>query len=169
MKNTGNQQPGNDNEYYLTINGVNVPCSKDVYNAVKDPARAEKKQKQRDWRCRDGKGIRCMKDCTQCNYYRFKGDPTGTTVSLNQMYDESEFEPGATGSIEETVIYIAIFEELLKILNEIKPKYARIFELLYNGYSNTEIAETLDMPKSTVGDDILKIRKIAQEYTKDIL
>jgi RNA polymerase sigma factor (sigma-70 family) len=171
MKNKVNQKTSNNTENlenYLTINGKEIPCSKEVYHAVKDPARAEKKQKQRDWRCRNGNGVRCTKDCTQCDYYRFIGDPTGNTVSLDQMYDESEFEPGAPGSTEDTVIYTVLFEELLKILGEIKPKYAQIFELLYDGYNHYEIAKTLDIPRSTVTDDIKKLRKVAQEYSKDL-
>lgn len=66
-------------------------------------------------------------------------------------------------SMEETAIYTVILEELFKVLGEIKPKYSRIFELLYHGYNSREIAETLGMPSSTIKDDIRKLRKIVRK------
>lgn len=65
--------------------------------------------------------------------------------------------------MDETAIYTVILEELLNILREIKPKYSNIFELLYQGHNSREIAETLDMPNSTVKDDIKKLRKVIQD------
>jgi len=168
MKNRVNNQLINDNNTnYLTINSKEIPCSNEDYHTVNAPARAEKKQKQRNWKCRDGNGVRCTKDCTKCNY-RFKGASTSSTFSFDRLYDECELKSGASGSKEDIVIYTVLFEELLKILGEIKPKYATIFELLYDGYNHHEIAETLDIPKSTVTNDIKKLRKIAKEYTKDL-
>lgn len=60
-------------------------------------------------------------------------------------------------------IYTGILEELLKVLDEIKPKYSSIFELLYHGYNSSEIIVTLDIPNSIVQDDIRKLRKIVQD------
>lgn len=37
--------------------------------------------------------------------------------ALNQMYNESEFEPSSPNSTDEAIIYTVIFEELLKLLN----------------------------------------------------
>lgn len=65
--------------------------------------------------------------------------------------------------MDETTIYTLILEELLKMLREIKPKNSSIFELLYQGHNNREIAATLDMPNSNVKDDIRKSRKIVKE------
>lgn len=59
--------------------------------------------------------------------------------------------------MDETAIYTVIFEELLMMFGDIKLKYSRIFKLLYQGYNSREIAVTMDIPNSTVKDDIRRL------------
>ncbi|WP_055668220.1 RNA polymerase sigma factor [Desnuesiella massiliensis] len=137
------------------------------YSEYMRPIWAEEKRKERNSRCliSDGKGkvIRCTNDCSQCEHYLNFGKRNGSVVSLDRLYEEANVEPENPSSMDETAIYTVILEELLKMLGEIKPKYSSIFELLYQGYNSREIAETLDIPNSTVKDDIRRLRKIVQE------
>lgn len=141
--------------------------TQEQYNDYMRPIWAEEKRRERNSRCviSDGKGkvIRCTNDCSKCDHYLNFGKRNGSVISLDRLYEDANVEPKNPSSMDETAIYTVILDELLKILGEIKPKYSRIFELLYQGYNGREIAETLDMPNSTVKDDIRKLRKIVQD------
>ena len=54
------------------------------------------------------------------------------------------------------------------MLSEIKPKYGRIFRLLYDGATQQEMADELGIKQRTVSDDIKKIRSLVQPLVKDI-
>ncbi|MFQ6963594.1 MAG: RNA polymerase sigma factor [Oscillospiraceae bacterium] len=62
-------------------------------------------------------------------------------------------EPAAEGSFEDDVIYETILEDLIAMLSEIKPKYGRIFRLLYDGATQQEMADELGIKQRTVSDD----------------
>lgn len=161
-KNVFHKRCGNE---LLTFAMIPVE-TQEQYNEYMRPIWSEAKRKERNSRCpiSDGKGkvIRCTNDCSQCEHYLNFGKRNGSVVSLDRLYEDANVEPENPSSMDETAIYTVILEELLKILKEIKPKYSSIFELLYQGYNSREIAETLDMPNSTVKDDIRKLRKIIQ-------
>ena len=77
-------------------------------------------------------------------------------------------EPIAEGSYEDDVIYETILEDLISMLSEIKPKYGRIFRLLYDGATQQEMADELGIKLRTVSDDIKKIRSLVRPLVKDI-
>ena len=53
-------------QYYLDIEGEQVAVSKEVYLAYMQPVWREQKRVERQKRCIDENGRRCMKDCSQC-------------------------------------------------------------------------------------------------------
>ena len=61
-----------DKRFYLTIKGQQVEVSEDVYRAYVRPIRAEQRRKRREWKCqikgKNGKLVRCQKDCRECRY-----------------------------------------------------------------------------------------------------
>lgn len=77
-------------------------------------------------------------------------------------------EPTVEGAYEDDVIYETILEDLISMLTEIKPKYGRIFRLLYDGATQQEMADELGIKQRTVSDDIKKIRSLVQPLVKDI-
>ena len=58
-------------------------------------------------------------------------------------------------------------EDLVAMLSEIKPKYGRIFRLLYDGATQQEMADELGLKQRTVSDDIRKIRNLVKPLVKD--
>ena len=54
------------------------------------------------------------------------------------------------------------------MLTEIKPKYGRIFRLLYDGATQQEMADELGLKQRTISDDVKKIRSLVQPLVKDI-
>ena len=77
-------------------------------------------------------------------------------------------EPTAEGAFDDDVIYETILEDLISMLTEIKPKYGRIFRLLYDGATQQEMADELGIKQRTVSDDIKKIRSLVKPLVKDI-
>ena len=63
-----------------------------------------------------------------------------------------------------SIVFVGIFS----MLTEIKPKYGRIFRLLYDGATQQEMADELGIKQRTVSDDIKKIRSLVQPLAKDI-
>ena len=147
--------------------GGQVPVSEEVYHAYWDPERAERKRKERAYRCRDGKGVRCKNDCTLCPYYRKGGDPTGNSVSLDALYEESEYEAAGDSNVEEAVMYMLLLEELYKALDELDPEGRCIANLVMAGIPDRDAAASMDMKKSTYSEHKLKLFAGLKERLKD--
>lgn len=153
---------------------VMVEATEPEYKAYTQPMWAEIKHEDRNGRCmvkgKNGKLIRCPESncCEKCeqaaNVCREENKP----ASLSLLVDEGA-EPVAEGSFEDDIIYETILEDLIVMLSEIKPKYGRIFRLLYDGATQQEMADELGIKQRTVSDDIKKIRGLVQPLVRDIL
>ena len=82
----------------------------------------------------------CIRD--RCKHFSEASRERNKPASLSVLMDEGA-EPAAEGSFEEDVIYETILEDLIAMLSEIKPKYGRIFRLLYDGATQQEMADEL--------------------------
>ena len=152
---------------------VMVDETEEEYRAYMAPIWAEIKREDRDGRCmvkgKNGKLIRCPESnrCEGCKHFSKASRERNKPASLSVLMDEGA-EPAAEGAFEEDVIYETILEDLIAMLSEIKPKYGRIFRLLYDGATQQEMAEELGIKQRTVSDDIKKIRSLVQPLVKDI-
>jgi len=132
-------------EFYVTINGQQVPVSEEVYRAYKRPAWAEHKRQERSKRCLGGNGNRCTDDCSKCDKLR-----TGSTLSLDAFEDEG-YEPSDTApDPAEIVADKLLLEELFKALDEFDPASRRICKLIAQGATEREIAAILGIRQSTL-------------------
>lgn len=142
-------------EYYLTIDGQEIPVTEDVYRAYKQPVWAERKRQERDKRCLisngEGKTKRCMKDCSQCDKQR-----GGSTLSLDKFTENGYEVPGAI-DVAELVAEKLLFEELTAALNELDPQNKRIAELCGEGMSERQIADKVGLSQKTVNNRKAKI------------
>ena len=152
---------------------VLVEASEEEYKTYMAPIWTEIKREDRDGRCiekkKNGKLIRCPESnrCEGCKHFSEASRERNKPASLSVLMDEGA-EPAAEGSFEEDVIYETILEDLITMLGEIKPKYAQIFRLLYDGATQQEMADELGIKQRTVSDDIKKIRSLVQPLVKDI-
>ena len=152
---------------------VMVDASEEEYKAYMAPIWAGIKREDRDGRCmvkgKNGRLIRCPESnrCEECKHFSEASRERNKPASLSVLMDEGA-EPIAEGSFEDDVIYETILEDLISMLTEIKPKYGRIFRLLYDGATQQEMAEELGIKQRTVSDDIKKIRSLVQPLVKDI-
>ena len=152
---------------------VMVDATEEEYKAYMAPIWAEIKREDRDGRCmvkgKNGKLIRCPESnrCEECKHFSEVSRERNKPASLSVLLEEGA-EPATEGSFENDVIYETILEDLISMLTEIKPKYGRIFRLLYDGATQQELAEELGIKQRTVSDDIKKIRSLVQPLVKDI-
>lgn len=152
---------------------VLVEASEEEYKTYMAPIWTEIKREDRDGRCmvkgKNGKLIRCPESnrCEGCKHFSEASRERNKPASLSVLMDEGA-EPAAEGSFEEDVIYETILEDLIAMLSEIKPKYGRIFRLLYDGATQQEMADELGIKQRTVSDDIKKIRSLVKPLVKDI-
>lgn len=152
---------------------VLVDATEEAYRAYMAPIWAEIKREDRDGRCmvkgKNGKPIRCPESnrCKDCERFSEVCRERNKTASLSFLVDEGA-EPTAEGSFEDDIIYETLLDDLIAMLTEVKPKYGRIFRLLYDGATQQEMAEELGIKQRTVSDDIKKIRSLVQPLVKDI-
>ena len=152
---------------------VMVDATEAEYKTYMEPVWTEIKREDRDGRCmvkgKNGKLIRCP-ECNRCEKCKRSSEvcrERSKTASLSLLMDEGA-EPAAKGSFEDDIIYETILEDLVAMLSEIKPKYGRIFRLLYDGATQQEMADELGLKQRTVSDDIRKIRNLVKPLVKDI-
>lgn len=152
---------------------VMIDATAAEYKAYMEPVWAEIKREDRDGRCmvrgKNGKLIRCLESnrCEECERSSEVCRERNKTASLSFLADEGS-EPAAEGLFEADILYETILEDLIAMLTEIKPKYGRIFRLLYDGATQQEMANELGIKQRTVSDDIKKIRSLVQPLVKDI-
>lgn len=152
---------------------VMIDATAAEYKAYMEPVWAEIKREDRDGRCmvrgKNGKLIRCPESnrCEECERSSEVCRERNKTASLSFLADEGS-EPAAEGLFEADILYETILEDLIAMLTEIKPKYGRIFRLLYDGATQQEMANELGIKQRTVSDDIKKIRSLVQPLVKDI-
>ena len=60
--------------------------------------------------------------------------------------------------------YLRILADLIQHVSEINPNFATMIKLLHDGKSRREVAEKMKLPKSTVIDQVAKLRKITDEF-----
>lgn len=152
---------------------VMVDATEVQYRAYMAPVWSETKRENRDGRCmvkgKNGKLIRCP-ECNRCEDCERSPEvcrERNKTASLSFLADEGA-EPTAEWAFEDDILYETILEDLIAMLSEIKPKYGRIFRLLYDGATQQEMADELGIKQRTVSDDIRKIRSLVQPLVKDI-
>jgi len=152
---------------------VMVDASEEEYKAYMAPIWAGIKREDWGGRCmvkgKNGRLIRCPESnrCEECRHFSEASRERNKPASFSVLMDEGA-EPAAEGAFEDDVIYETILEDLISMLTEIKPKYGRIFRLLYDGATQQEMADELGIKQRTVSDDIKKIRSLVQPLVKDI-
>lgn len=135
-----NQQTTTTRQFYITVDGQNVPVSEEFYRAYKRPEWAERKRKEREKKCRGAGGSRCTNDCSSCPYY--KDGKHGGTVSLDGLA-ESGYEPVAAEDPANTVMRSMLLDKLREEMDKLPPIDALILKLVGIGKSEREISRIL--------------------------
>lgn len=151
-------------ECYVTIKGQTIPCSREVYLTYKRPGRKEAMRKYRDKRPFVN-GQRCQEDCSKCPHFieglgcTNKGD-----LSLNQLYEDGNFEPEATDNFEDEIMVNIRIQEMYDTLQNEDQRCLDIFSLMLKEIPQREIAAELGIANGTVTYYIKKIRKKLEKF-----
>lgn len=158
-----------DGRYYVLCKDHYEEVSADIYYIIMDEVWREEKRKQRAWRCRDGNGFRCSRNCEECAQYRYGEGPTGSDVSLDQMYEESDFEPKGADSHEDAVILKIVLDSLIEELNGMVPDAERIIDMLKYEELEKDVAKELGIAKTTLNYRKNKVIAFLREHLKDFI
>jgi len=136
-------------QYFVEIDGQQVPVSEDVYRAYKQPLWAEHKREERSKRCQisNGKGClkRCEGDCSLCPH-----DRNGSVLSLD-CFEEDGYYPADTKAIDPQ----QILEDAL------------LLEALWDAASEREIADAVGLSQKGVNKRKTKLFALLYERLKD--
>lgn len=151
-------------EYYVTIKGQKVPCSCEVYLTIKRPGRKENMRKYRGQRPFVN-GTRYQEDCSKCPHFveglgcSNKGD-----VSLDQLYEDGEYEPLASNDIEDEAMLNITIKSMYAELQDEDKRCIDIFSLMIKESSQREIANELGISQTAVRWYIKRIRNKLEKF-----
>lgn len=164
MSNKENQEL--TTQYFVEVDGAQVPVTEEIYRAYKQPLWAEHKRKERAKRCQisNGRGRlkRCEDDCSQCPYER-----NGSILSLD-CFEETGYLPADPNAVDPQQIIedMLLLDELLEAISKLDPINQRIIALLQEKMSEREIADTVGLCQKSVNKRKAKIRDELKEFNR---
>ena len=158
-----------DGRYYVLCRDHYEEVSEAVYYTIMQEVWREEQRKQRGWRCRDGNGFRCSKSCEECDLYRYGEGATGSDVSLDQLYEESDFELKDSEGFEDSVLLKVTLETLIEELNAVVPDAGRIVDMLKYDELEKDVAKELGIAKTTLNYRKNKVVSFLREHLKDFI
>ena len=154
--------------FYLTIRGQEVEVSEEVYRAYIQPVRAERRRKQRAFRCKikgkKGNLVRCQKDCRECTYALSGHNALGNSLSLDRMKDEGVDIEDRRLDVEQNYIDEEEKRELYAAISKLTPRQKELVEMIYfEEKSQEEVADMLGISQCTIS---LTLKKAAETLKK---
>ena len=135
-------------KYYLRVGKTWVEVEERVYYGYMDLVWQEEKNEERRSRCFLG-NKRCEGDCEHCPHER-----TGSPLSLDALYEETEYEPAADQqSVEDQVLAKFLHEALHKELEALPPEDQLLLHDIYFEdipYTQRQIARKLHISQVAV-------------------
>lgn len=147
---------------------VHESVSLEFYRAYnKETGRYRLKQRKRlQCKCPKDKWWQCDTDCALCKYYRAGKQLSldGTyTDKIGDTYSMDQYLGLESADFEEGVADTEMFSEMLTEMAEIFPEIKMVASLLVAGYTETEIAEKIGIPRTTLRSRLQKIKRLFYE------
>ena len=141
--------------FYLKVKGQEVEVSEAVYRAYIQPIRAERRRKQRAFRCKvkgkKGNLVRCQKDCRECPYALAGHNALGNNLSLDRMNDEGVDMEDRRLDVEQNYIAEEDKKELYAAIAQLTPRQKELVQLIYfEGKTQEQVAEILGVAQATI-------------------
>ena len=154
--------------FYLTIRGQEVEVSEEVYRAYIQPVRAERRRKQRAFRCKikgkKGNLVRCQKDCRECPYALSGHNALGNSLSLDRIKDEGVDIEDRRLDVEQNYIDEEEKRELYAAISKLTPRQKELVEMIYfEEKSQEEVADMFGISQCTIS---LTLKKAAETLKK---
>jgi len=123
---------------------------------------SELKRLERETRCRNADGSRCMKNCRECEMQR-----DGAQLSLEQKLEVGEL-PQDTFDMEELVENMDLSDALYAAIDQLSERDQLIVVLSSQGYTEREIADEIGACQKSVNNwkraGIAEIRVYLEDY-----
>ncbi len=154
-------------QYFIEIDGEQVPVSEEVYRAYKQPLWAEHKRKERSKRCQisNGRGglKRCEEDCSKCPHQK-----NGSVLSLD-CFEETGYLPADTAAVDPQQIIedALLLEALWDAVAELEPDSQTIIKLFSEGATEREIADAVNLSQKAINKRKSKLFALLYERLKD--
>ena len=106
--------------------------------------------------------------CENCPFEQFK--QAHTTIEMSCLDHEDEngemefYEPVTPENYYSGEQYLRLVEQFIEFVSTREPQLAELAELKTAGYSRLESAEILGLARSTAGDHVQKLKKLASEF-----
>ena len=127
---------------------------KEIFDMYRRDNWRESKHKEREKKCRDGKGIRCKDDCSKCSWREM-----GRPLSLEQLAVDGIEPAGSFMSPEEYIVKSELYDELYDALTTLADFDRGIIELYYFE----------DMAERQIGQEIGVVQKTVNNHKKSSL
>lgn len=154
-------------QYFVEIDGEQIPVTEEIYRAYKQPLWTEHKRKERSKRCQvsNGRGgvKRCEADCSQCPH-----DRNGSVLSLDSFEDDGYFPADASVVDPQQILEDAfLLEALWEAVSELEPDNQTIIHLFSEGATEREIANAVGLSQKGVNKRKSKLFALLFERLKD--
>lgn len=144
-----------EKRFYLKVKGQEVEVSEAVYRAYKRADRAERKRKQRMWRClvprekaRKSFLKRCTKDCSRCPY---GVQAKNSIVSLDGLREDGYEETDCKQDVESDLFAEEEKQALYQGIRRLSKRQQEIIRLIYfEEKSQEDVADILGITQGTV-------------------
>lgn len=160
----------NENKrFYLTIKGQEVEISEEVYRAYVQPLRAERRRKQRAFRCKV-KGdrlnlVRCKKDCRECPYAQSGHNALGNNLSLDRMRVDGVDIEDSRLNVEQNYIDEEENQELYAAISKLTPRQQELVKMIYfDGMSQEDVRKKLGIAKSSMAEAMHRIYATLRKF-----
>ena len=136
-----------EKEFYLIVEGQKVIVSEEVYRAYMQPIWREERNKRNRWRCRDARGIRCKRNCSECENAKIGRGAIGNDLSLEALVEQEAPCLAYEKDILNEVIHEMHLEAMRKAISELDDKDRELVNLLLTGMKKKECADKLGISK----------------------
>ena len=163
MSNNENHQKIREHFIYEPATKQRIPVSDEVYNEFYRPIWSTFRKAHRHdcCSCAGNKWWLCEGDCSSCRFH-----VAGDSLSLD--YEQEilgDIHPDESADLDSIVIDRIVFEQLLKRLDELMPDARRIGELRLDGFSDSDIADIIGVPRTTFLSRLKKAKaQLREEY-----
>lgn len=153
-----------EKKYYLYVNGEKVVVTKEVYSAYMRPIWREERNARNHWRCRDANGVRCKRNCIECEIALLGEGATGNDLSLERLVEDEDADLIRKTDIAETISINNQLDVILSEIGKLSEENQRIMEMLMNGHTHEEIAAIEGVTRSDISHRIATIRKKLKKF-----
>ena len=151
-------------EYYVFVEGKKVIVTEEVYRAYYQPVWREERDIRRKWKCRDAHGVRCKRECSECQIGRLGYGATGNDLSIERMIEDEDPEFATVPDVADIMIIKDELSGVCKEIEKMSETCQELIKLITEGYSQRECAEILGVEEYYVSRLLKRIRKNLKKF-----